>query len=170
MREKEFTKLSKSEAQEILNLQWISQTSKNFQLPLFFNNSEYSSVFKILNTISAKLNLRLEEWDLEDLLAQEFSGIPYLDENKQTNHNSIFPTDNVILLLDNFNFLIDKDIKNSLHTIITERTINGHTIGENILLVFRGNYSIEKFNVMDKSLKDRFKFIELEVSNEKYDS
>jgi len=90
--------------------------------------------------------------------ASDFCGLPYIKDNTTYYAKPIFLNlKNGILFLDELNRVTDIDVKAALNSLLLDRSINGHTLDDSVLIVGAGNPVNEDYETtdFDVSLKDR---------------
>jgi len=103
-------------------------------------------------------NLDLFTLNLSAIDSSDFTGLPYV-KNGVTEYAApnFFKMKNAVLFLDEANRVNDNDVKAALHSLLLDRSINGHILDDSVLIVMAGNPVNEDYETLefDASLKDR---------------
>lgn len=107
------------------------------------------------------LGIQCVTLNLEALEAPDFSGLPYREDNtvKYSRPNFLPSEGSGILFMDEFN-RCNRDIRTSLLSLLENREINGHKIGDDWIFVLAGNPSesedvMYEVHELDNALIDR---------------
>jgi len=112
-------------------------------------------------------NLELFTLNLASIESSDFTGLPYI-ENNQTKYAApiFFQMKKGILFLDEINRVSDNDVKSALHSLLLDRSINGHVLSNDVQIVGAGNPVNENYETFefDSSLSDRLVMIDFNYS------
>lgn len=96
--------------------------------------------------------------NLSAIDSSDFTGLPYV-KNGVTEYAApnFFKMKNGVLFLDEANRVNDNDVKAALHSLLLDRSINGHILDDTVLIVMAGNPVNEDYETLefDASLQDR---------------
>lgn len=133
-----------------------------------------SQIVKEMNEEDKNLNASLILTNFSGKEANELgNGLPYLDPETKISHFARaedFPElGNGILFIDEFNRLIDHDVKSLSLSMLMDREVNGKKLSKGFLIVTAGNpFGSNVYETMsfDRALQQRIRVIELRPTHD----
>lgn len=174
--EQSHPKISLNEAKLLIKNQWKKREIK--QKPLFLEGArgvgKTQSIRQVAQELSDETGLPVEFKTviLSVLEAPDMNGMPYIKGNvTEYGRPHFLPADGYgVLFFDEAN-RANRDIQNAMLTLIEDRSINGHKLGDGWIIVLAGNpvtqgnsngpkYDTRSF---DDALKDRLGFFHMDT-------
>ena len=168
-------KISLTEAKTLIKNQWKNRTYK--QKPLFLEGARGVGKTQSIKQVAEELSeetrkkVQFKTVILSVLEAPDLNGMPYIKDGVTEYGRPHFLPDSGhgILFFDEAN-RANRDIQNALLTLIEDRSINGHKLGDGWVIVLAGNpvnqggtgpkYDTRQF---DDALKDRLSFYTMDT-------
>lgn len=167
---------------EILNLShnettyWIEHLYEGSKDPLFIWGTIGIGKTSLISKAAKDLNIEFISVSLSTKTSSDFIGLPSI-HNKRTVYNLpwFFPTEETkgkggIIFFDEINRVSDKNVLNSLLSLVLDRKLDNYVLPDNWYIIVAGNRNTDDRNVyeMGTALYSRFLHINLMPSTEEW--